>query len=101
VVLPELLRHWDQDEPPFPAHCGSDYHVPQFYTYSGDEYAQAVTYLYHDSAVLASAKCVSVLGSASLRGKCGPRRGECGEEWWSGPLWSPAVPPHGCRPKHL
>ena len=37
-------------------------------------------------------------GSASLRGKWGPRRGECGEEWWSGPLWSPAVPPHGCRP---
>ncbi len=27
-----------------------------------------------------------------------PRRGEGGEEWQGGPLWSPARSPHGPRP---
>jgi len=31
-------------------------------------------------------------GSLSLRGKYLSRRGEGGEGWQGGPLWSPAVP---------
>jgi hypothetical protein len=32
-----------------------------------------------------------LLGSPSLQGKYPPRRGEGGEEWRGGPLWSPAI----------
>ncbi len=31
-------------------------------------------------------------GSPSFRGKYPSRRGESGEEWLGGPLWSPVVP---------